>query len=284
MTPKVLLVGAGAGSWEVRGRQLGQALGARITVSPMADDFAWADVVVLVKRAIDRWGEAATASKKCVVWDAVDFWQQPEQNQTPVSDLIATVADYQRRYWLSLVIGATRAMAEDVGGVYLPHHYRLSLRPIVPLRPTLTTVAYEGTRKYLGSWAGHVQRACDRLGLQFLINPPDLRIADLVVAFRGEHWDGAVCRRWKSGVKVVNAMACGVPLLSQPSAAFDEIAPPGTVVTSPDEIEPALAHWQAFDRRARARAQAAARVEAYALAEIAREYAAILDRVWRQAA
>ena len=44
----VLMVGAGGGSWQMRGEQLGAAIGARVRLSPTTDDFTWADVVVLV--------------------------------------------------------------------------------------------------------------------------------------------------------------------------------------------------------------------------------------------
>lgn len=283
MSPHLLFIGAGAGSWEIRGKQLGRAMGARVTTGPSSDDFAWADVIVLVKRAIETHGTAAQATGKRVIWDALDFWKQPNENVRTVADMGRFVVDYQRSFGIAHVIGATRAMANAVGGTYVPHHHRPGLIA-ADVQPTLATVAYEGTRKYLGSWGKSIEAACQRLGLRFVINPPDLRDADLVVAFRGEEHDGEICRQWKSGVKIVNAMAAGRPILSQPCAAFSEIQPPGEIVASPADIEGAIASWQSLELRTRALVDCRARAAELSLDTIARNYASVLNRTWRQAA
>lgn len=221
---RILIVGAdGRGSFEVRGRQLGQALGARVTTTPSRDDWAWAEVIVLVKHAGIVWGpHARLLTKAPIVWDVLDVWRQPEENQVPVKDLKRRILEVRDVIGATTLIGATEAMAEDLDGVYLPHHSRPGLVPTPP-REHASVVAYEGTKKYLGGWARALGQSCADRGLTFVINPPDLSQADIIVAFRDGPWDGEVCRRWKSGVKVVNAIAAGRPILMQDCAAWHEL-------------------------------------------------------------
>lgn len=237
--PKVLFVGCDKGAWQMRGRQMAQVLGARYTSKPQPSDWEWADVIVLVKRAVDRWGAEAMVTGKVLIWDVLDWWKQPEDNQTPVAVLRERVKTIQRRYRIRTVIGATQAMADAIGGVYIPHHCRIGLMP-TPIRAEATTVAYDGSPRYLGSWAGVIEAACQRLGLRFVINPKDLSTADVLVAFRGEEWDGEVCRQWKSGVKYVNAIAAGRPVLTQDVSSFSEINPVGFAVAEPGEVFEAI--------------------------------------------
>jgi hypothetical protein len=228
MKPRhILIVGGEKGSWEVRGHQLGAAVGARRTVQPTGLDWDWADVVVFVKRAAFFYAEMAKRR------------DQPHANHRPSADLLPDVKRCQTILGNVTLIGATQAMAEDIGGVYLPHHSR----PILSARPANArahVVAYEGRVKYLGAWGPALKSACARLGLQFEINPTSLSDADIVVAFRHGDWDGEVCRRWKSGVKYANAIAAGRPVITQPCAAFDEMQPPGYAIEDISLLEDAI--------------------------------------------
>ncbi len=281
MSANVLIVGGGHGSWEIRGKQIGAALDARMTSAPGADDWHWADVCILVKRAIEPFAAAAHAADVPIVWDALDFWQQPDQNALGTDDAIALGRAWIARTHPALVIGATQAMADDLGGVYLPHHSRPKLAPR-PVREHMQTVAYEGTSKYLGSWRAALERACARLGLTFVVNPPDLSEADLVVAFRGERWDGPICRRWKSGVKCVNAIAAGRPLVTQASAAVADIQPPGAQVEDPVALEATLASFMSLSVRQAIAETCRAQSAAYTRAAIARQYRAAISTVLSQ--
>jgi hypothetical protein len=270
----VLIAGVGAGSWDIRGRQLGGALGARVKQSPTRDDFAWADLVVLVKRAIGLFGAQAQASGKPVVWDALDFWQQPMQNTLREPDAVALV---RRSAWRGLsLIGATNAMATAVDGVYVPHHAWPGLTP-APARPVVRVVAYQGAAHYLGRWAGWVREACEARGWQFVVNPADLREADILVAFRDGQWDGWICREWKSGVKAVNAIAAGRPLITQDSAAVREIRPAGSVVASPDDLGQAFDQWADVAARSVVAEVSRDRALAYRLESVATQYRMVLE-------
>lgn len=280
---KILVVGTGQGSFAVRGKQLGAAIGARVTQLPTANDWAWADVVVLVKRSIYPYAHVAKSSGKTIVWDALDFWTQPEQNVLSEPEVLAKATAMKPVANLSLVIGATRAMADALGGVYLPHHSRPGLLQTPP-RQAFRTVSYDGTIKYLGRWKKALEATCARLGLVFEVNPKNLSAVDLLVSFRDGPWDGEVCRRWKSGVKYVNAIAAGRLILTQPHAAFDEIQPEGKTLNDPSELEAAIEAYRPYEARLFAYEQMAHRSQEFALSVIAERYHGILRRAWKQAA
>lgn len=280
----ILVVGDDTkGAWRMRGVQLGGAVGARMTVRPSPSDWAWADVIVLVKRAAVRWSAEARRAQVSVVWDVLDFWAQPEDNPLSRAAMIVKVRAIQQAAGVTALIGATRAMAVDIGGVYLPHHCRLGLQP-GPIREKAAVVAYEGQRKYLGRWAKALEQSCAALGLRFVVNPPDIREADVLVSFRDGRWDGWVCRAWKSGVKQGNALVAGRPVLSQASAAGDDVAPTGITLETVGALTEALETVTRREFREDAFEQGRVRGQDYQLPAVAVQYAAILRQVARRAA
>lgn len=246
----VLVVGGGkGGSWQIRGVQMGAALGARVTSAPTREDARWADRIIVVKRALAIWGAQLRAwSSAPLVWDAVDFWAQPAQNPLTAVEAVAMARAYMRPAAPDVVVGATGAMASALGGVYVPHHARPGLAA-PPARETVQVVAYEGAPAYLGRWAQALQEGCAARGWSFMVNPSRLTDADIVVALRDGPWDGWMCRQWKSGVKVVNAIAAGRPIISQAMAAQAEIQPPGSVIATEVELDEALSFWADAGRR-----------------------------------
>lgn len=277
----LLVVGFGKGSWTMRGEQLGAALGARVTSSPVPADFAWADVVVLVKRAAFRFADGVRRAGKPIVWDALDFWSQPAQNRYAEAQARALLRSQLAIIRPTLTIGATVEMAVAAGGVCLPHHGWIGLRPTPP-RDQVATVAYQGGAVYLGAWQPRLEAACARRGWRFVVNPPDLSQADMIVALRDGVWDGWMCREWKSGVKVVNAICAGRPLISQPSAAVRELQPVGCTVETAADLDAALDAC-ADDRLRIAAAQQEA--DPFDLATLAEWYRQLLaDRVMSCAA
>src|SRR5262245_26042910 len=249
----VLIIGFGPGSWTMRGEQLGAALGARVAAVPLARDLAWADVVVLVKRAGPLFAATVHRAGRPLVWDALDFWAQPGANASSETTARALLRAQLTAVRPTLTIGATRAMTDAIraagcAAAYLPHHCRIGLTP-APVGAHVHTVAYDGNALYLGRWARWLTQACSRRGWQFLINPPDLRVADLVVAFRDGPWDGWMCRHWKSGVKAINAIAAGRPLLRQPCAGSSELAAPGSDLEEPQHLDDVFDAWASHDAR-----------------------------------
>lgn len=248
MTPKVLFVGGEKGSWTVRGKQIATALGARYGSKANQLDWDWPDVIVLVKRAAEVWWKEAAASGKPIIWDVLDFWRQPRDNGLRPADLLPTIRQIAKEAHASTLIGATEAMAKDIGGVYIPHHSRIGLVPTTP-RVEARVVAYDGSARYLGSWRRAIEHACSRTGMTFVINPVDLSQADILVAFRGEEWDGPICREWKSGVKYVNAIAAGRPILTQKTTGGDEIQACALEVEDSEMLVDVLASVQAVGFR-----------------------------------
>lgn len=280
----VLIVGADTyGSWQMRGLQLGKAIGARVTLGPSADDWAWADLVVLVKRAAMQFQAHAARFRGPVVWDALDFWTQPEQNGEPIEQRIEQARHVVRTAGVSVTVGATRAMADDLGGVYLSHHCRLGLLPTPP-RKQAQVVGYDGQKKYLGLWAKALESSCAELGLRFVVNPPKLSDVDALVSFRDGKWDGEVCRQWKSGVKQVNAICAGRPILSQPSAAQSELVPIGVTIEDVSYLTDALEQITSLNMRESAYQVGRTWYRDFHVDAIAQQYLDILKRAERRAA
>lgn len=274
----LLIVGGGKGSWDIRGHQLGAALGARVTSHPSDADWTWADLAVLVKRHGAQHAAAAKAVGCEVVWDALDCWRQPADNGAPEAAARAALAEQARVMAPVHIVGATEAQATACGGTYLPHHSRPGLEP-EDASPELRVVAYEGNPLYLGAWSGRLQAMCASRGWTFVLNPPDLRRADVIVALREGPWDGWACREWKSGVKIVNALASGRPVITQHTAAAREIGAPGSIVETPAELEAALDAWVPFDARAAAADECRALAPVYTLAAVATQYRLLLERL-----
>jgi hypothetical protein len=273
----VLILGLGKASTAIRGHQLGGMIGARSRSRLTPEDLAWADLVVLIKRGGVFWAHEVRAAKKPIVWDALDFWLQPEQNAYTKEQAAAELALQLHQIQPVLTIGATQAMGRALDGAYLPHHANPTLLAKPP-REVVRIVAYEGVEKYLGRWRNALGRECQRRGWVLLVNPPNLADADLVVAFRDGAHDGWMCQNWKSGVKCVNAIAAGRPLITQPSAAFDEIDPAGCTIEDMGDLSRALDEWAPFVKREAVWKDSATRKE-FALPKIAADYKALLERV-----
>lgn len=274
----VLIVGNGKGSWDMRGVQLGTAIGARVVNRPSDADMQWADLVVLVKKHALPYAEMVHRFNKPLVWDALDFWGQPGENHVTETQARALLVNRIAAIHPTLVIGATEAMAAACGGVYLPHQ---SWYGLVPQAASIDvkTVAYQGGEVYLGRWRKHLEDACAKRGWRFVVNPQDLRYADILVAFRDGPWDGWICREWKSGVKLVNAIAAGRPIITQPSAAFHEMKPLGTVIESFDALDDALEAWTPIEERQAVVESSKARAKDFTLLAVADRYRTLLDSV-----
>lgn len=274
----LLFVGSGKGSWTMRGEQLGKALGARVMNHASDDDLKWADLVVLVKRAWMVYADKARKFGKPIVWDALDCWSQPAQNRMNEHEAVAFVRATARSVKPVLAIGATQAMADVLAGVYLPHHSWDGLVPTLA-REHVKTVAYEGNPTYLEHWQERLQKACTARGWTFVVNPKDLSQADILVALRGGNWDGWPCREFKSGVKLVNAIAAGRPVITQDTAAMAELSPCGTVIEDPKHLDRALDMWAPFTERQGVVNQSREKAPALRLEAVAQRYSEILASV-----
>jgi hypothetical protein len=274
----ILVVGQGpkpVGSWIMRGIQLGAALGARVVQTPTPEDWRWASLAILVKNHALPLVAQAQAAGVPIIWDALDFWRQPAENRWTEAQARQGLAAALRVMRPVLTIGATRAQAEAAAGRYLVHHSRGGLVP-TEARATVTTVGYDGSPSYLGRWHGWLASACHRRGWSFVMNPQDLAAMDLLVAFRDGVFDGWPCREWKSGVKLVNAIAAGRPILSQPSAAWAELTPMGSILSTVAELDAALDEWTPYPMRRAVVESSKTRAEMFHVEHVAADYRAII--------
>jgi hypothetical protein len=221
---KILITGRGTGgSWQIRGVQLGQAIGA--TVEPQAKDVRGFDLIVLVKRCSPELVLRIRAARVPVVYDVVDAWPQPLGNRWKRDECIAWLRQQVAYIRPAAIVAATRAMAEDcaefgVPVLALPHHARPGQR-VNPIRP-LRTVGYEGGVAYLGAWRQRLEVECNRRGLSFVLGPAELQELDIVVALREA--TGYAARQWKSNVKLANAQGSGTPVICNREAGYRETA------------------------------------------------------------
>lgn len=255
-------------------------MGARVTSSPTDEDFTWCDLVVLVKKHATTFAPRAHRAGKPIVWDALDFWSQPAHNKYQQDAATLTLQSHIKVIKPALVIGATKAMTEAARAFcpadYLPHHSWAGLVPTPP-REKVSVVAYEGNPMYLGRWHKALTDACEFRGLRFVVNPQNWADVDIVVALRDGAWDGWICRQWKSGVKVVNAIAAGRPLITQPTAAAGELMGDATFIEKIDDVgyalDEAAANTDVFYESGRERSKP------LTLDAVAADYLRILEKV-----
>lgn len=232
----VLFTGRGtSGSWQIRGVQLGQTIGA--TVMPNALDVAPYDVAVLVKRPTAELLQRLHRANVRILWDIVDAWPQPAGNAWGREQCLKWLVDQVAVIRPAGIVAATQAMAADcerfgVPVLALPHHARPGLR-MNPIRP-LKVVGYEGGEQYLGRWLPIIKRLCAARGLQFVVNPAELAEVDLVLALRD--CAGYAPRNWKSNVKLANAQGSGTPVICNREAGYLETAS-GAEQWADDEAE-----------------------------------------------
>lgn len=277
----VLMVGAGKGSYEMRGVQLGNAIGARVTSTPQAGDWKWADVVVLIKRYGAKWALTAHEYGVPVVWDAVDFWSQPYENPFDQARATALLRAHIVALKPAVTVCATQAMADACGGVYLPHHSWRNLRPVKP-QERVGVVGYQGNPVYLGRWRPALLNACRKRNWTFATdatNSEELWKSDIVVAFRDGPWDGWMCREWKSGVKLSNAIAAGRPVITQNTAAFREVGPPGWAIETEEQLDSALDQLTTVHARTIAFDACRSLCQHYTLPAVAEHFRGILNQI-----
>lgn len=230
---EILITGRGgkAGSWQVRGDQLGRAMGA--VVMPLADKATCekAGVIVAVKRVSLDLLQAIRASGRPWVWDIVDAWPQPYGNlwtRKQSLDWLGQELDILKPN--AVVVSTTQLLRDvkeftEVSCLILPHHSWGKYVDHTPTtRHSVKAVGYEGAENYLGDWRRVVQRECDKRGWEFIVNG-DMRRIDIGLALR-QH-DGYPAAMWKPNTKLSNIHALGVPAICSHELGYKEIASGG---------------------------------------------------------
>lgn len=225
---KVAVTGRGkAGSWQMRGQQLGAAIGAH--VESQMRSFAGFDAVVVVKRTPADVIEGIRKAGVPWVYDFVDAYPQPTCSQWSRDQAIVWARETLAYLKPNAVIWPTERMRDDcdpfqrVRGAVIPHHCRAGAA-INPVRPRVARIGYEGALPYLACWEAAIRKECASRGIEFVCNPQRLADLDIVVAFRGGEWSGYVQRHWKSHVKLANAHGSGTPFVGQRESGYLENA------------------------------------------------------------
>lgn len=269
--------GATSGSWQIRGLQLGKAIGAEVI--PRALDVAAFDLAVVVKRpprdTVLRIHKAGIP----LVWDPLDAWPQPDGNDWAKHEAMAWLHMMVKFMRPAAIVAATKAMALDcaVFGVpvlTVPHHSRPGLKR-TPLR-TMRVVGYEGGPQHLGSWVTWFELECARRGWTFHMKPESINDLDIVIAMRERH--GYAPRTWKSNVKLANAQASGTPIICGREAGYLEQASGGErFADTPEEVVAALDALEPIHARQEAAETLATRT--LTLETVAKPYRAWLETV-----
>lgn len=222
----IVVTGNGkAGSWRIRGEQLGAAMGIEVCPNAGKRDIADADLVIVVKRTPDATIRHLRDLGKPWVFDCVDLWPQPYGNDWGRTDAIGWLRGTLDYLKPTGMVFPTRTMAFEAQfmgpQLYLPHHARPGLEP-QPVRQDVRAVVYEGQESYLGKWRGIVEFECAQRGWRFLVNPADIRDGDIGLALRDQ--TGWPATAWKSNVKLANMQAAGLPAVCSPERGYMETA------------------------------------------------------------
>lgn len=222
----VLFIGhGGKGSFEIRGNQISQALGARAVWKPTAEDINAADMTVAIKRVPDEALRLLRESGKPWVWDCVDAYPQPDCSTWNSTQSVDWLKGELERLQPHAVIWPNARMCDDAEWhgpqEIIYHHHRPGIR-INPIRERIQTIGYEGSPRYLEGWIEAINQECGRIGAAFMVNPPHLADVDVVLALRGPRWNGYCQQAYKSNVKLANAHASGTPFIGMPEAGYME--------------------------------------------------------------
>lgn len=255
----ILFTGKGtSGSWQIRGQQVGTALGATLKPFASQDDCNAADLIVLVKRGTPALLQYIRRSKRPWVWDLVDFYPQPECYHWDRERSIRWVRQQIGDWNPTAVIWPNQRMRDDCDdgrpGAVIYHHHRPGIQPN-DIRDEVRVVAYEGSPKFLGKWGKRLIRECDVRGWDFYINHGKHHQWDICVAFRDAPYNGYAQRHWKSNVKLANCQGSGTPFIGHGEDGYTETATGGEFwCDHPKALSGLLDQLSCVDVRRRARA------------------------------
>lgn len=256
---RIIVTGrGGAGSWIVRGEELGLAMGATVKPNATVADLKAHDVAVVVKRVPDALLRALRESGIYWVYDILDAYPQPLCSTWNMGQCL----NWLRHHVATLnppggVIWPTARMKLDsgLGGPVIYHHHRPNIKRHV-VQPNLRCIGYEGSARYIEAWLWPLEKECSRRGVKFLINPEHIGDVDIIVAMRGGDWAGWAQKHWKSNIKLANAHGAGVPFIGANEDGYHETASGGEQwADTPVELGHALDWLDDADTRRAVQAQ-----------------------------
>ena len=235
---RILVTGRGtSGSWQIRGEQLGRAIGA--TVLKSTSDVKGYDCALVVKRPVADTIYALRSAGIPWIWDILDAWPQPHGNMWDEHTAHAWLSE-QLAFWRPYgVIAATQAMEDDLLRYFrgpilaLPHHGRPGQEQN-DIRREVVRVGYQGGLQYIERWSRLISVICKTRGLEWIQEAHSLANLDIVLAIRDI--SGYPAKKWKSNVKLANAQITGTPVVCSRESGYQETANDG-VLWADNEVE-----------------------------------------------
>lgn len=286
---KALVTGRGkSGSWEIRGNQLGRAIGATVASEMLTTSILKKfDVAVVVKRPRHDLLQQLQQCNAKIIWDVVDAWPQPLGNDWNREQCLAWLTAQINLIKPVGIVAPTQAMAQDckmfgIPVIALPHHAQPRLTPNV-IRQTVKVIGYDGGSQYLGSWQSTLTNECAKRNWSFVVNgysqrPLD-KLADLDIVMAVREQSGYAVRNWKSNVKLANAQGTGTPIVCNRESGYIETRSGGELFAdTPDEVSKALDILT--DVRVRREASRKLLLAAPTIQKIAEKYLVWLRQHW----
>lgn len=251
---KILVTGRGgkSGSWEIRGRQLGTAIGASVVERASLREMQAADIIVVVKRATEDIVERVRASGRPWVYDMVDGWPQPAGNDWDELDALSWLQGTMSSLKPTAVVFPTTQMQRDSGfcgkSIVLPHHAWPKYSKL-PVKQKVSRIGYEGGEHYLGKWHKMVDAECRRRGWEFVVNG-DMSSCQIGVALRDVN--GYPAGAWKANTKLANLQALGIPAVISDESSYSEFGSSAQIVVkTKDDLSCAFDALESFGSRER---------------------------------
>ena len=288
---RVCFLGDGvSGSWQMRAAQIAETRPgweAMATKDLRSSDVARFDLFCIVKRFDAAKAEWLRSQGKAVVYDVVDPWKQPEDGEA--CPALHEVVGYFRRMLSPMVVDGVifpnATMLDDLGHfvprpTHIYHHHRVYQEPIIVCRQA-TRVGDEGREDYLGPWAETAAGVCERLGLEWVVNPKSLTSLDIGLAVRGGRNGTLMAKRYKSNVKLANLFAAGLPAIAHAEEASYRETDDGHVRFFADEasLEKAIVELLPYERRLAVHKAFLAHSRRFRVETIAEQYEAYFRRV-----
>ena len=280
------------GAWRVRAEQIAARRTNWTAIKvPTEAELKRHDIICFVKKPSFDVHDAAKRLGKMTVYDVVDGWNQPEENNAA-----NTMGEARRHFsnrWQDWArydahIFANRRMWEDLSTLsrcptYIYHHSNPELTMAL-LRETAQIVGYQGAEEFLGEWRPVIEEACTAHGLRFVVNPDDYSSIDIGFAVRSAEWGGYLPSTYKSNVKVANFMATGTPcLVGSGELSYHEVAQGGiSFFSTPDQLRAGLAGLLPLAARQAAREKLLAAAPEFAIDHIVDLFEHLFETLWQR--
>ncbi len=217
----------GLGSVQMRGRTLEQHFQSRFVHSSDVDAMDHVETVIATKNGFC----GKTLRQRCdrliydpldafvdcgTIKDPVQYWRT-QYNTMKFDDIIATSP--------AAMATMRQALPNDVGIHLVPHQCDPRVR--LGWRNPEGPIVYSGLKRFVQSRLPVIEEACSKLGRELRLggNVETLRDAAAVLSLRLAPYDSPIYRHCKPQIKLENAVAAGIPVVSTDCPAARTLHP-----------------------------------------------------------